>query len=92
MAYAFFTIFVLACGVALAAWVVCVWNLVRVPLNLRPNVGAWALGNPFNYLFKPEALTPTGVVARRRVGISLLVFLAALVIGACAGLLAKWLA
>jgi len=90
MAYAFLIIFVLACVIALAAWIVCVWNLFRVPFNLKPSVGAWALGNPFNYLFKPDALTASGLIARRRVGASLVVFVGALAVGAAAGFLAKW--
>jgi hypothetical protein len=92
MAYALLTIFVAACVVGVVALAISIWNLVRIPLNLKPNVEAWASGNPFNYLFKPQALSATGLVARRRVGQALLVFIAAWAVGVAAGLLAKWAA
>ena len=85
-------IFVLACAIGVAAWVALLWNMFRVPFNLKPGVRAWALGNPFNYLFRPDALTATGLQARRRSGLSLLVFVVAVITGAMTGLLAKWLA
>lgn len=81
--------FVSACIVAAISWLVLVWNAIRVPLNLKPNIGAWATGNPMNYLFRPEALTPKGLVARKRAGLSLLVFSCALAVGAIAGVAAK---
>ena len=92
MVYALLTIFVLASITGFIALVVALWNIVRVPSNLRPGVDAWASGNPLNYLLKPEALTDTGVVARRRVGHALLIFIGAWVAATAAGLLAKWAA
>ena len=92
MAYALLTIFVLACITGFLALAVALWNMVRVPFNLKPGIDAWASGNPLNYLLKPEALTNTGVIARRRVGHALLIFIGAWVAAAVAGLLAKWAA
>jgi hypothetical protein len=92
VAYALLAIFVAAWVVGVAALAIGLWNLVRVPFNLKPEVQAWASGNPFNYLFKPEALSAAGLVARRRVGQALLTFIAAWAIGVAAGLLAKWAA
>ncbi len=92
VAQALIIVFVLACGVGVIAWVSGVWYTIRVPFNLKPGVDAWAMGNPFNYLFKPEALTSKGLVARRRAGVSLLVFVAALVVGGIAGYVAKLVA
>jgi hypothetical protein len=92
MAYALITVFGAACVVGVVAWVSIVWNLFRVPFNLKPGVDPWTLGNPFNNLFKSEALTSEGLAARRRAGVSLSVFGGALVVGAIAGAMAKWLA
>jgi len=92
MAYAFATLFVLACVTGLVALLIACWNMVRIPFNLEPGVDAWASGNPLNYLLKPEALTDRGVAARRRVGQALVIFVVAWVAGAAIGLLAKWIA
>lgn len=92
MAYVLLILFVAACGIAVIAWLVLAWNMIRVPFNLQPGVDVWASGNPFNYLFRPEVLTAEGLVARRRAGISLMVFAAAVVAGAVSGSLLKWLA
>jgi len=92
MAYALLVIFVGACIVGLLAWIVGVWNLVRIPFNLKPGVDAWATGNPFNHLLNSDSLTPAGLAARRRLGQCFLLFVAALVVGTAAGLLAKWTA
>ena len=82
-------IFALACFVGVVAWLSLAWNAVRVPLNLKPGISPWAPGNPFNYLFRTDALSPVGLVARRRAGLSLVVFLLAVAIGTAAGGLVK---
>ena len=89
MAYILVVGFVVACCVAAIAWLVLAWNVVRVPFNLKPGIRAWAQGNPFNYLLRPEALTPVGLAARKRVGFSLLVFGCALAVGAIVGIAAR---
>jgi hypothetical protein len=90
--YAFEIVFIAACAVGAIAWVVAAWNLLRIPLNLRPGVDAWATGNPFNHLFAPNNLSEKGLVARRRVWIALGIFLSALIVGFLVGLPAKWAA
>ena len=67
-------LFGLALGVAVIAFCVALWNLIRVPFLLKPGIEAWSTGNPFDYLFKPEALTPRGLEARRRTGVAVIVF------------------
>ena len=89
MAYILGVGFVVACCLAAIAWLVLAWNVVRVSFNLKPGIRAWAQGNPLNYLFNPEALAPAGLAARKRAGLSLLVFGCALVVGAIAGIAAK---
>lgn len=91
MAYTLIAVFIVACVVGVIAWLSIMWNLLRVPFNLKPGVDPWALGNPFNNLFKSEALTSEGLAARRRAGFSLSVFGVALIVGAIAGALLKWL-
>jgi hypothetical protein len=92
VANALIAVFVVACAVGVIAWFLAVWNLLRIPFNLKPGVERWPLGNPFNNLFKAEALTTEGLAARRRVGVSLGVFGGALAVGAVAGVMTKWLA
>ena len=82
-------LFVLACVVGILAWCVLLWSLLRVPFNLKPGVQAWSGGNPFNYLFKPEALTQAGLAARRRAGLALAVFVATVAVALLAAGLAK---
>lgn len=89
MSYIIIVGFVAAYSVAAIAWLVLVWNVVRVPFNLKPGIRAWAQGNPLNYLFNPQALAPAGLAARKRAGLSLLVFGCALAVGAIAGIAAK---
>ncbi len=88
IAYVFLAVFVAACGVGLIAWGVLLWNVVRVPFNLKPGVDPWAHGNPLNNLFNTDALTSTGLAARKRAGFSLLVFGVALAVGVIAGSMA----
>jgi len=90
MAYAFLVIVDFGCVIGVVAGVVGFWNLIRVSFSLRPSIDPWASGNPFNYLFRSDALTPSGLLARRRVGLALLVLVASVAVGAIAGLLAKW--
>jgi hypothetical protein len=91
VAYALLTIFVVAWLIGFAALAVGVWNLVRVPFNLKADIDVWASGNPLNYLLRPEALTARGLIARRRVGQALLVFIAACAVALAAGFVAKWI-
>jgi len=92
MAYVLLAVFVGAFAVGVVAWVGALWNLLRIPFNLRPGVQLWATGNPFNHLLNTESLTPAGVVARKRLGQFIVLFVSAIAVGALAGLLAKWAA
>jgi hypothetical protein len=82
-------LFVLACAVGVLAWCVLLWSVLRVPFNLKPGVQAWSSGNPFNYLFKPEALTEAGLRARHRAGVALVVFVATVATAFLVAALAK---
>jgi hypothetical protein len=92
MSHALLAIFVAACVLGLLAWIIGMWNLIRIPFNLKPGVDAWATGNPFNHILSSDSLTSAGLAARRRLGQCFLLFVAALAVGAAAGLLAKWTA
>lgn len=91
MAFVTIAIFVLACAIGFAAWVTMVWNFVRLPFNLRKGLDPWGSGNPFNYVFQDDTLSPVGLAARKRALSSFFVFVSALVIGAIAGALTMWL-
>ena len=82
-------VFVLACAAVFVSVVVAAFNLVRIPFHLKPGVRAWAGGNPLNYIFAPDSLTPKGLAARRRVGISCVVFLVSLAVGFAVALLVQ---
>ena len=92
MAATLLIIFVLACVVGVVAWLSAVWHLMRIPFNLKPGVQLWSSGNPFNHLLNTESLTAKGVAARQRLAQSVAAFLGAIVVGAAAGILAKWVA
>ena len=82
-------VFVLACAAVLVSVLVAVFNLVSISFHLKPGVRAWAGGNPLNYVFTPGSLTPKGLAARRRVGISCVVFLVSLAVGFAVALLVQ---
>lgn len=84
-------VFVVAWFVAACAFIALAWNLFRIPMSLKPGA-AVPLANPFNAILRPELLSESGLVARRRAGLALLTFLVMLLAGALSGLLAKALA
>jgi hypothetical protein len=82
-------VFVLACTVGLVSVLVAVFNLISIPFRLKPGVRAWAGGNPLNYVLAPDSLTQRGLAARRRVGISCVVFLVSLAVGFAMALIVR---
>jgi hypothetical protein len=90
-ATALVVVFVAVLAAAACAFLVLAWNLIRIPFNLKPGA-TYPLGNPFNAVLKPEVLSESGLVARRRAGLALVVFISLLIAGAVSGLLAKMLA
>ena len=81
-------VFVVALAAAACAFLVVAWNLVRIPFNLKSGAG-YPLGNPFNAVLKPELLSETGLVARRRAGLALVIFTLMLAACAVSGFVAK---
>jgi len=90
LAIALLVIFVLSWVVGLAALLSAIWHLLRVPFNLRRGVERRSFTNPFNTLLNTDALSPEGLAARRRLGLSLAAFVGAFVVGSAAGALAMW--
>jgi hypothetical protein len=84
-------VFIGACAVAACAFVALAWNLARIPFNLRSGAH-YPLGNPFNAVLRPDLLSERGLIARRRAGLSLLVFVLMLAAGALSGFMAKMVA
>jgi hypothetical protein len=84
-------VFALACAASALAGLALAWNAIRVPFNLKPGVHAWALGNPFNYLFKPETLSAAGLVLRQRAAWSLVALVSALALAGVVNVLARHL-
>jgi hypothetical protein len=84
-------VFVGAWAAAACAFVALAWNLVRIPFNLKSGV-SYPSGNPFNAVLKPDLLSERGLVARRRAGLSLFVFVLMLAAGALSGFMAKMVA
>ena len=82
-------VFVLACATGIVSVLVAAFNLISVPFHLKPGIRPWAGGNPLNYVFAPDSLTPRGLAARRRVGISCIVFLVSLALGFAVALLVQ---
>jgi hypothetical protein len=69
---------------AAIAWSAAVWYLITTAVHRQPGVRLWsaALGFfPPNIVFRPALLTDHGRACRRRFGMFLGVFLAALAIG-----------
>jgi hypothetical protein len=90
-ATALIVVFVVVSAAAACAFLVLAWNLVRIPFNLKPGA-AYQLGNPLNAVLKPEVLSESGLVARRRAGLALVVFISLLIAAAVSGLMAKLVA
>ena len=89
MASVLLAVFIASVAIGVVAWVGALWNLLRIPFNLRPGVQVWATGNPFNHLLNTQSLTPVGVVARKRLGQFIVLFFSAIAVGALAGLFAR---
>ena len=87
-ATALVVVFVVALAAAACAFLVLAWNLVRIPFNLKSGT-AYPLGNAFNAVLKPEFLSESGLVARRRAGLALVIFILTLAAGAVSGFVAK---
>jgi len=90
-ATALVVVFVVALGAALCAFAVLAWNLSRIPFNLKSGA-PYPLVNPFNAVLRPDLLSERGLVARRRAGVALFVFILMLAAGAVSGLMAKMIA
>jgi len=84
-------VFVVACFATACALLALLWNLLRIPFNLKPGATA-PLGNPFNAVFKSDLLSESGLAARRRAGLALLAFVLMLLAAALTGFIAKVLA
>ena len=87
-ATALVVVFVVALAAAACAFLVLAWNLVRIPFNLKSGA-SYPLGNSFNAVLKPELLSEPGLVARRRAGLALVIFILMLAAGAVSGFVAK---
>ena len=81
-------VFVIALAAAACAFLVLAWNLARIPFNLKSGA-SYPLGNPLNTVLRPELLSEPGLVARRRAGLALAIFILMLAAGAVSGFLAK---
>lgn len=80
--------------VAAIAWLAAFSYLIRIVRYRKPGVALWTARLayfPPNIVFRPELLTETGLLCRRRFGISAAVFLAALLAGLAIGALMRHL-
>jgi hypothetical protein len=78
--------------VAAIAWLAAFSYLIRILRYRKPGIPLWTARLayfPPNIVFRPELLTETGLLCRRRFGISAAVFLGALVGGLTLGALMR---
>jgi hypothetical protein len=80
--------------IAAIAWLAAFSYLIRILRYRKPGVALWTARLayfPQNIVFRPELLTETGLLCRRRFGISAFVFLGALIGGLTLGALMRYL-
>ncbi len=88
IAYGLVGLFALSCIVGVAALLVAVVCMLRLPFNVKPDAFSDGLPlNPLNVIFATEKLSESGLVLRRRLGHGLVVFFSALVVGIGAGVI-----
>lgn len=86
-------VFLLACVLAALSWIAIVAYSVRLPFHAKSgSLHGWLRFNPFNVVLFPGKLTPTGLVLRKRLLISVGCFVGFCGLGTLAGLLAKSMA
>jgi hypothetical protein len=80
--------------IAAIAWLAAFCALLRLARHRKPGVTLWTprlAYFPPNIVFRPELLTEAGLLSRRRLGIFLAAFLAALAGGLGLGALMRYL-